>query len=71
MEFKASPSLVGDRLYLPGSKGVMVVAAAGPEFKEQARSDLADEIAASPAFLDGSILIRSKQHLWRFGAKKN
>ncbi len=71
MEFKASPSLVGDRLYLPGSKGVMVVAAAGPEFKELARSDLADEIAASPAFLDGSILIRSKQHLWRFGAKKN
>jgi outer membrane protein assembly factor BamB len=69
LEFKASPSLSGDRLYLVGSKGVVIVLAAGPEFKELARTDLGDETVASPAFADGRIYFRAKQNLWCVGTK--
>jgi outer membrane protein assembly factor BamB len=68
-EFKASPAVAGDRLYLVGSKGVVVVLAAGPEFKELARTDLADQVVASPAFADGRLFLRTRQSILCLGHK--
>lgn len=69
MSFKASPSLVGDRIYLINDKGLGLVLQAGPEFKELARSDLSDEVMASPAFADGRIYLRTKLTLYCLGKK--
>jgi len=65
--FKASPALAGDRLYVTTDEGVCIVVQAGPEFKELARSELGEPVLASPAFADGRIYLRGKQHLFCLG----
>ena len=69
MSFKASPCLVGNRIYMVNDKGLTVVIQAGAEFKELARSDLADEVMASPAFANGRIYLRTKLNLFCLGEK--
>jgi outer membrane protein assembly factor BamB len=66
-EFRASPSLVGDKLYLLDLKGVMHIAQAGPEYKELGRCELGEECYASPAFADGRIYIRGVENLYCIG----
>lgn len=70
MEVQSSPSIVGDRLFVLGSKGVAVVVEAGREFKEIARSELADHFLASPAFGDGRMFLRGATNLWCLGGSK-
>jgi outer membrane protein assembly factor BamB len=67
MEFKASPSGAGGRIYLAVEKGVTVVFQGGPEYKELARSSLGEEMSASPAFADGRIYLRGKNNLFCLG----
>jgi outer membrane protein assembly factor BamB len=61
---RASPSLVGDKLYLLTEKGVMIIAEAGPQYKELARRELGEKCYASPAFVDGRIYIRGVENLY-------
>ena len=65
--FLASPSLVGNRLYMLSEKGVMYIAEAGAEYKELARCQLGEESYASPAFKNGRIYIRAKHNLYCIG----
>jgi outer membrane protein assembly factor BamB len=65
--FLASPTLVGDQLYLLDVEGVMHIGQAGPEYKETAKCELGEECHASPAFADGRIYIRSTEHLYCIG----
>jgi len=65
--FIASPSLVGENLYLLDEKGVMYIAEAGLEYKELARCELGEECHASPAFADGRIYIRGVENLYCIG----
>ena len=65
--FWASPSLVGDKLYLLTEKGVMFIVQAGPEYKELTRCELGEECRASPAFADGRIYIRGLKNLYCIG----
>jgi outer membrane protein assembly factor BamB len=67
--FWASPSLVGDKLYLLTEEGVMLIVQSGPEFKELARYELGEECRASPAFADGRIYIRGLENLYCIGKK--
>jgi outer membrane protein assembly factor BamB len=69
LEFKVSPSVAGDRLYLLGATGAVVVVSAGPEYKELGRGSLGDEVVASPAFADGRMFIRTKTTLYGIGRK--
>ncbi len=69
LEFRASPVVAGDRLYLFGSKGAVRVVGTGDQYKELARSDFTDEIIASPAFADGRIYVRTRQSLYGLGSK--
>jgi outer membrane protein assembly factor BamB len=62
--FQASPSLVGDKLYLLSDSGVMFIAQAGAEYKELAKCELGEKCSASPAFMDGRIYIRGEQNLY-------
>ena len=65
--FLASPSLVGDKLYLLSEKGVMYIAEAGAEYKQLAKCELGEKCLASPAFADGRIYIRGIKNLYCIG----
>jgi outer membrane protein assembly factor BamB len=67
--FWASPSLVGDKLYLLTEEGVMFIVQAGAEYKELARCELGEECRASLAFADGRIYIRGLENLYCIGKK--
>jgi len=66
-DFFASPSLIGDRLYLLSQKGVMFIIEAATEYKELARCELREDCHASPAFVDGRIYIRGTKNLYCIG----
>lgn len=66
-ECRASPSIVGDKLYLLDMKGIMHIAQIGPEYKEIARCELGEECFASPAFADGRIYLRGTENLYCIG----
>ena len=65
--FRASPSLVGDKVYLLSEKGVMYIIQAGPQYKQLAKCALGEECYASPAFADGRIFIRGLHNLYCIG----
>jgi len=65
--FQASPTLVGNRLYLLAEDGTTVIIGAGSEYKEIRRNELGEKCYASPAFGDGRIYIRAKGHLYAIG----
>ena len=67
--YLASPTLVGEKLYLFSEEGVMNVATAGREFKTIANSELKERVTSTPAFVDGRIYIRSEKNLYCIGAK--
>ncbi len=62
--FMASPSLVGDKVYLMAEDGVMIIIKAGRKFEEIRRCELGENSMASPAFLNGRIYIRGKENLY-------
>jgi outer membrane protein assembly factor BamB len=64
MECNASPTIVGNVLYLIGSKGLVLTVEPGPAFKELARSDLGEKVFASPAVVRGRIFLRGVKHLF-------
>jgi len=68
--FIASPSLVGDRIYLISEEGVTFVIEAGREYKDLAKGQLGENCFASPAFGDGRIYIRGEKHLYCIGTKQ-
>lgn len=67
--FMASPSLVGDKLYLLNEKGVMSIAKVGNEYTELTKNSLGEKCYASPAFADGRIYIRTVENLYCIGDK--
>jgi outer membrane protein assembly factor BamB len=69
MEFRASPSIAGNRLYLLESTGKVIILEVNRQFKELARSDLGEPVYASPAFVKDRIYIRSTKTLFCIGGK--
>ena len=67
--FLASPSLVGDKLYLLDEDGTMFIGEYKPKYKELAKCKLEEKCHASPAFIDGRIYIRGFEHLYCIGEK--
>ncbi|MHC4168482.1 MAG: M56 family metallopeptidase [Planctomycetota bacterium] len=65
--FFASPSLVGDKMYLLSDKGNMFIIKPGAEYKLLGKSALGEECRASPAFADGRIYIRGQKNLYCIG----
>ena len=67
MEFHASPSVAGGRLYLFGQKGTAIVVQAAREFKELLRTEMGDGFHASPAFAPDKIFLRGVTNVWCLG----
>ncbi len=65
--FMASPSLVGNYIYLLSEKGVMFIIEAGTKYKELTRCELGEKCHATPAFMDGRIYIRGLKNLYCIG----
>ena len=68
--FNASPSIVGDKLYLLNRKGVMHIIEAADEFREITTCKVGGKCFASPAFADGRIYIRTTENLYCIGIAK-
>lgn len=63
--FKASPVLVKDRLYLSSEEGDVIVVKAGETFEVIATNTLADQsFIATPAVSGGTMYLRSETHLF-------
>jgi outer membrane protein assembly factor BamB len=71
MEVHASPAIAGNRLYVFGQKGVAVVVEAAAQFKEIYRTEMGDAFHASPAFLDGKMILRGTTNIWCLGEKSS
>ena len=67
MEFHASPSVAGDRLYLFSQKGTALVVEAARQFKELFRTEMGDGFHASPAFAPDRIFLRGVTNVWCLG----
>lgn len=66
--FQASPTLVGDTVYLLAQDGTMFISNTGPEYQEIKRNELGEKCYASPAFGPGRIYIRAKEYLYAIGS---
>ena len=67
-DFTASPSLVGSRLYLIGKAGkAWIVEPTARSATRLGEADLGEECVTSPAFQDGRIYLRGKNHLFCLG----
>ncbi len=65
--FSASPLLADGLLYLTSEEGITTVLKAGPEFEQVAQNDLGERTLASLAAVDGDILLRTADALYRIG----
>lgn len=61
---KASPTLVGDKIYLLDCAGTMIIFETADQYKELGRCKLGEPADASPAFMAGRIYIRCKNNLY-------
>ena len=68
--FKASPLIVGDRVYLATEEGDVVVVKTGAQFEVLATNTLTDQsFIASPIAIGTDLYLRSRTHLFRIAAK--
>jgi outer membrane protein assembly factor BamB len=66
--FKASPLVVNDRVYLATEEGDVVVVKAGNAFEVLATNTLTDQsFIASPIVVSNEIFLRSRTHLFNIG----
>ena len=70
IEFHASPTIAGSRVYIFSQKGTAVIFEAAREYKEIFRTELGDAFHASPAFVDNRIYLRGLTNVWCFGGGK-
>jgi len=66
--YSASPVFAGGRIYMQNETGTGFVLAPGKEFRVLAENPLGERTLASYAVLEGALLIRTEQHLYRIGS---
>ncbi|MBI4657962.1 MAG: PQQ-binding-like beta-propeller repeat protein [Verrucomicrobia bacterium] len=69
-EFQASPSIAGNRLYLFGMKGTVVVVETSRQFNQLVRFEMGEPIVASPGFSNGRMYLRTARNLYCIGTKE-
>jgi len=68
-QFNASPVYAGGHLYISEVRGTVFVIKPGDQFIPVAENKLEEVLKATPAFVGGSIIMRSENHLYRFALK--
>ena len=67
--FMASPSLAGEWLYFWGEEGMMYRVKTARTYEDGGTAQLDDRIKASPAFMDGRIILRGDEYLYCLGSE--
>ena len=67
--FKASPTLVGNLVYLPGDDGETYIFELADTFALRTAAHLGEPIDATPAFVESRIYIRGEKHLFSIGER--
>jgi outer membrane protein assembly factor BamB len=67
--FSASPVAAGDKLYFTSEDGDVFVVQAGPEFKLVATNSMGEVCMATPAIVDGMLIVRTRTQLVAIGGK--
>lgn len=67
--FSASPTLVGDLLFVPNEDGKVFVVQTKPEFKVIAQNSLGEACYATPTICGGRLYLRGENHLFCIGTK--
>jgi outer membrane protein assembly factor BamB len=65
--FSASPLNGDGKIYFQNETGQTTVVAPGAEYRELAVNSLPGRTLATPALLDGAVLLRTDTHLYRIG----
>jgi outer membrane protein assembly factor BamB len=68
--FFGSPVWIGGRLFGVSTSGEVTVVEASDNFKVLSRFALKELCHSTPAVADGKLFIRTENHLWAFGSKK-
>ena len=68
-EFRATPLVVGDKVYFFAKEGKTIIVDAARTFRVVAECDLGEDTIASPAVAGGNLFIRTRGHLYRIGGK--
>ena len=66
-KFYASPTIAGNRLYVPREDGVVLVADISDGFKLLAENEMGERLIASPVPIGNRLLIRGEEHLYCIG----
>lgn len=66
-KFYASPTIAGNRLYVPREDGVVFVADISDGFKLLAENEMGERLIASPVPIGNRLLIRGEEHLYCIG----
>jgi outer membrane protein assembly factor BamB len=65
--FTASPVAADGKLYFSSEDGEVFVVKAGPKFELLATNPMGEVLMATPAIVDGMIIVRGRQHLFAIG----
>lgn len=65
--FSASPVVADGKVFMASEGGLVVVVAAGPEFKKLGECDLGELIMSTPVVVDNRLYIRTDKALYCFG----
>jgi outer membrane protein assembly factor BamB len=68
-QFSASPVVAGDLMWFAAESGVTYVVRASDRFEPVTKNDLGSPILASPAAIDGTLIIRTSDELLCVGRK--
>jgi len=67
-EFRSSPVLAAERIYLTNTSGTTFIIRVGDTFEQAGRCELGEPVDSSPAVMDGRIYIRAKKHVYCIGS---
>jgi len=68
--FQASPTIVGNTLYLLSDGGSLLALEAGRQYAPSGRIELGEQCLASPAFCRDRLYVRTKHHLVCLGSSR-
>lgn len=66
-DYYSSPVGADGKVYFTSQQGVVTVIQAGDVFHVLARNELAEQVMATPAIVDGTLYFRTAGYLWAFG----
>lgn len=68
--FSASPIRSEDQVFVASHDGQLIVFKTGNEFIELSNRDLAEQVMASPMLIGNDVILRTKNAVYRYGAKR-